>query len=195
MTTPSALHSSRRNFLVASTVGFAGLQFGMPQLSAASESVAAGNARAKSTILFFLCGGSSHIDMWDLKPDAPLEIRGEYNPIATSAPRADLRTHAADGAAAHHFSIVARSTGGVNTNDHHAGYYYNLTGHAADPSFVTLGNNRTPMADDWPYMGAVVGSRVPVARAACLRRFAPVHAKPTTVHASRTICGAIGRRT
>jgi hypothetical protein len=157
----------RRSFLVASTVGFAGMQFGRPGLvgpsTAAAKMPSAGPApRAKSTILFFLCGGSSHIDMWDLKPDAPLEIRGEYNPIDTSAPGVQICEHLPLTAKqAHHFSIVRSLRGTVNTNDHHAGYYYNLTGHAADPSFVSLGNNRTPMADDWPYMGCVVGSRVP----------------------------------
>jgi 3-hydroxyisobutyrate dehydrogenase-like beta-hydroxyacid dehydrogenase len=38
---------------------------------------------AKSTILFFLCGGASHIDMWDMKPDAPVEYRGEFSPSFT----------------------------------------------------------------------------------------------------------------
>jgi hypothetical protein len=137
MTTPSTFRPDRRTFLVASTVGFAGMQFGRPAVAAATEAVAATRGRAKSTILFFLCGGSSHIDMWDLKPDAPVEIRGEYSPIATSAPGVAISEH---------MPLTAKQA---------------LTGHAADPSFVTLGNNRTPMTDDWPYMGTVVGSRVP----------------------------------
>ena len=41
-------------------------------------------ARAKSVILFNLLGGPSHMDMFDLKPDAPAEVRGEFKPIATS---------------------------------------------------------------------------------------------------------------
>jgi len=153
--------------MVASSVGFAGLQFGMPALMSQAGAATVGGSggprpRAKSTILFFLCGGSSHIDMWDLKPDAPAEIRGEFNPIATTAPGVEISEHLPLTAQqAHNFSIVRSLGGTVNTNDHHAGYYYNLTGHAADPTFVTLGNNRTPMADDWPYMGAVVGSRTP----------------------------------
>jgi hypothetical protein len=61
---------------------------------------------------------------------------------------------------AHHLAIVNSIDGRVNTNDHHAGYYYNLTGHAPDPSFLALLNNRTPQADDWPFMGSVVASRV-----------------------------------
>jgi hypothetical protein len=152
---------NRRAFLVASTVGYAGFQFGAPALSAATTGQAP-KGKAKSTILFFLCGGSSHIDMWDLKPDAPQEYRGPFNPIATSAPGLLIGEHLPLTAKqAHHLAIVRSLRGSVNTNDHHAGYYYNLTGHAADPSFVTLGNNRTPMPDDWPYIGTVVGSRLP----------------------------------
>ena len=162
----SAAALDRRAFLVASTAGFAGLRFGTPQLAAAArtaEAAAAGRkAKAKSTILFFLCGGSSHLDMWDLKPDAPLEYRGPFNPIATSAPGLSISEHlpltAKQGK---HLAIVRSLRGSVNTNDHHAGYYYNLTGHAADATFLSLGNNRTPMPDDWPYMGTVVGSRMP----------------------------------
>jgi hypothetical protein len=61
----------------------------------------------------------------------------------------------------HHLAVVRSIRSSVNTNDHHAGYYYNLTGHVPDPTFLTLGNDRRPMADDWPYMGTVVGSRRP----------------------------------
>ncbi|MCA9047050.1 MAG: DUF1501 domain-containing protein, partial [Planctomycetaceae bacterium] len=117
---------------------------------------------AKSTILFFLCGGASHMDLWDLKPDAPLEYRGPFQPIQTSAPGVRLSEHLPLLAKqAHHLALVNSVGGTVNTNDHHAGYYYNLTGHVPDQSFVTKGNNRTPQPDDWPYMGSVVASRRP----------------------------------
>src|SRR5262245_6764020 len=43
-------------------------------------------ANAKACIFFMLEGGPSHIDMWDLKPDAPAEIRGPFKPIATKVP-------------------------------------------------------------------------------------------------------------
>ena len=42
--------------------------------------------RAKACLLIYLDGGPSHIDLFDLKPDAPAEIRGPYRPIATSVP-------------------------------------------------------------------------------------------------------------
>lgn len=150
----------RRRFLVASSVGIAGLAFGQPLRSDGGESSPAKAATAKSTILFFLCGGASHLDMWDLKPEAPAEYRGPFQPIATSAPGVRLSEHLPLLAKqAHHLALVNSVGATVNTNDHHAGYYYNLTGHVPDQSFQTLGNNRTPFADDWPFMGSVVAAR------------------------------------
>ncbi|WP_373651750.1 DUF1501 domain-containing protein [Schlesneria sp. DSM 10557] len=152
---------SRRDFLVASSVGLAVSSFGRT-LSAASTPSSPGRKVAKSTILFFLCGGASHLDMWDLKPKAPLEYRGPFQPIATSAPGVQLSEHLPLLAQqAHHLALINSVGATVNTNDHHAGYYHNLTGHVPDPTFLIQGNNRTPYPDDWPYMGSVVASRRP----------------------------------
>ncbi len=49
--------------------------------------------RAKSVILFNLLGGPSHIDMFDMKPNAPAEVRGEFQPIATSLPGLQICEH------------------------------------------------------------------------------------------------------
>lgn len=150
----------RRQFLVASSLGFAGLKFGQPVSAAPKTPAAPLTGKAKSTILFFLCGGASHMDMWDLKPNAPSEYRGPFSPIATSAPGVQLCEHLPMLAKqAHHLAVVNSVGATVNTNDHHGGYYYNLTGHAPDRSFITLGNNRTPFPDDWPFMGSVVASK------------------------------------
>lgn len=167
----SARGVARRTFLVASLTGCAGLALGRPaggttptaSRSPASEASAGpASGRARSTILFFLSGGASHLDMWDLKPDAPAEYRGPFQPIATSAPGVRLCEHLPLLAQqAHHLAVVNSVGGTVSTNDHHAGYYYNLTGHVPDPTFLSLGNNRTPYPDDWPCMGAVVAARRP----------------------------------
>lgn len=155
---------NRRAFLAASTATLAGISASnMSPIAMAKEQdsvVNQGAGKAKSTILFFLCGGASHIDTWDMKPDAPAEYRGPFQPIATSARDIQLCEHLPLTARqAHHMAIVRSVGGSVNTNDHHAGYYYQLTGHVPDPTFLSLGNDRTPYADDWPFIGSVVGSR------------------------------------
>jgi uncharacterized protein (DUF1501 family) len=147
---------SRRAFLAAGGLTFCGLN--LPALAAP-----AGRARAKSTILIWLSGGASHIDSWDLKPDAPAEYRGEFKPVATSAPGVRFCEHLPLlGKQAHHLAVV-NSLGHYNrgTGDHHAGYYYNLTGHAPDPTFRQLLNDRTPLATDWPFVGSVVAAKRP----------------------------------
>ena len=85
---------NRRQFLVASGVGVAGFRFGGQRSSAGSDVEATvPKGTAKSTILFFLSGGASHIDMWDMKPTAPLEYRGPFQPIATTAAGVRLCEH------------------------------------------------------------------------------------------------------
>lgn len=153
--------ASRRTFLVASTCLTAGMAFGRPS-PAAQAALGVKGGRAKSTILFFLSGGASHIDMWDMKPDAPAEYRGPFRPISTSSPEVRLCEHLPLLAKqAHHLALVNSVGATVSTNDHHAGYYYNLTGHAPDPTFLSQGNNRRPYPDDWPSMGAVAAAKRP----------------------------------
>jgi uncharacterized protein (DUF1501 family) len=150
---------NRRVFLAASGLGFAGMQ-----LSSSTAAQALKRRRpAKSTILIWLSGGASHIDMWDLKPDAPREYRGEFQPIATTAPGVRLCEHLPKLARQGHHLALINSLGhyGRGTGDHHAGYYYNLTGHAPDPSFRQLLNNRKPLPSDWPYIGSVVAAKRP----------------------------------
>ena len=152
---------NRRTFLVASSAGFAGYAFGAPR-QGFGEAESGRSGKAKSTILFFLCGGASHIDTWDMKPNAPAEYRGPFSPIDTSAPGVRLCEHLPMLARqAHHLALVNSVGATVNTNDHHAGYYYNLTGHIPDTTFRTQGNNRTPYSDDWPFMGSVVSAKRP----------------------------------
>jgi hypothetical protein len=148
---------ARRTFLAAGALGFGGLC--LPDLVRADAAPPKG--KAKSTILIWLSGGASHIDTWDMKPDAPVEYRGPFRPIATSAPGVRLCEHLPLTAKeAHHLAVVA-SLGhyGRGTGDHHAGYYYNLTGREPDPTFRQLLNNRKPYPTDWPFLGSVVASK------------------------------------
>src|SRR6266404_5594263 len=84
---------SRRELLTVGTVGLLGLT--LPDVlrrEARAQDVgrarphAAGFGRAQSLIFVYLQGSPSHIDTWDPKPDAPAEYRGEFEPIATTAP-------------------------------------------------------------------------------------------------------------
>ncbi len=80
----------RRTFLVAGGLGFFGLNLAN---AAAYASAPAGRKTAKSTIMIWLSGGASHIDTWDMKPDAVAEYRGPFRPAVTSAPGIALCEH------------------------------------------------------------------------------------------------------
>jgi hypothetical protein len=79
-------HIARRDFLTIGGMALGGLA--MPQLLRA-EAQPHGRSH-KAIINVFLPGGPPHIDMWDLKPDAPAEIRGEYSPIKTNVPGMEI---------------------------------------------------------------------------------------------------------
>jgi hypothetical protein len=133
------------------------------RVAAAPESTTGSRKLAKSVIMIWLSGGASHIDTWDMKPNAPEEYRGSFKPVATSVPGIHLCEHLPHLAKqAHHLAIV-RSLGDHRrgTGDHHAGYYYNLTGHAPDRTFHQLLNARTPYSTDWPSMASVVALKRP----------------------------------
>ena len=138
----------RRTFLVAGGLGF----FGMNLANAAAYADTPGTRRgaAKSTIMIWLSGGASHIDSWDMKPAAPAEYRGPFQPVATSTPGVMLCEHLPHTARQAHHLAVVRSLGDFHrgTGDHHAGYYTNLTGHSPDPTFHRLLNARTPYPTD-----------------------------------------------
>jgi hypothetical protein len=81
----------RRQWLKRS--GIAGLGLAAGELSRLRAASAPLPVKAKSCVFVFLFGGPSHIDLWDMKPDAPLEIRGEFRPVATRMPGIELCEH------------------------------------------------------------------------------------------------------
>src|SRR3990170_1910754 len=92
---------TRREFLRVGSVGLFGLSlphfFSWQQALAATKDSAVskyagmkGFGAAKHVILLFLQGGPSHIDIWDPKPDAPSNVRGEFKPIKTKVPGIQL---------------------------------------------------------------------------------------------------------
>lgn len=83
---------NRREILRAGGLSLFGLS--LPGLlSAAEQGTDRSSARCKSVILFNLLGGPSHMDMFDMKPQAPVEIRGEFQPIDTSLPGLQICEH------------------------------------------------------------------------------------------------------
>ncbi|TXT37508.1 MAG: hypothetical protein FD138_641 [Planctomycetota bacterium] len=78
---------SRRRVLQVGGLGLTGVSLSSALRAEGSrERVGNSAPRAKACLLIYLDGGPSHIDLFDLKPDAPAEIRGPYRPIATSVP-------------------------------------------------------------------------------------------------------------
>ncbi|MFT4640385.1 MAG: hypothetical protein ACI8T1_003713 [Verrucomicrobiales bacterium] len=150
---------SRREFLQIGALSAVGLS--LPQYLAAKETgaVKPGNDE-KACIMIFNLGGPSHIDLWDMKPDAPREIRGPFNPINTKADGFQiselLPMHAKiadkfslvrschhDGAAVHDagwqmMQTGRRFTGGIHT-PHAGAVAAHLMGRKSDlPPFVVL---------------------------------------------------------
>ena len=78
---------SRRDFLRVGALAMGGLT--LPELLRA-EALAGSKATGKSIINIYLGGGPTHMDTFDLKPDAPAEFRGEFKPIATNAAGVDI---------------------------------------------------------------------------------------------------------
>ena len=129
---------SRRELLTIG--GLSLLGWSLPQLlareSRAAESAnpraAPGFGKADSVILIHLQGSPSHIDLWDPKPDAPAEIRGEFKPIPTTAPGMSLGEVLPKLAEqATHFAVV-RSIGvdPKGLRNHGAAIYMLMTGHS-----------------------------------------------------------------
>jgi hypothetical protein len=139
---------SRRGMLQAGALGLLGLN--LPRLLAA-EGVSARPGRARSCILLFLEGGPAHQDLWDLKPEAPAEIRGEFQPIDTTTPGLQVCEHLPHLAQQMHRVALVRSVH-HEVVDHNAGAYYALTGRSP-----TRGGNLIikDEPDNFPPLGAV----------------------------------------
>ena len=87
---------TRRNLLQVAGSGVIGTALGsaLPRVATAKESAyPAASGRAKSVLIVWLSGGPSQLDLWDPKPDAPVEIRGEFSSIETSLPGVRIGEH------------------------------------------------------------------------------------------------------
>lgn len=84
---------SRREWLRVGGLSLLGLSSAQLAALRTAQGADGGARRYNSCIFIFLFGGPSHIDLWDMKPEAPLEIRGEFKPIATRVPGIQVCEH------------------------------------------------------------------------------------------------------
>jgi Protein of unknown function (DUF1501) len=144
---------SRRQVLQAGAAGVLGLT--LPRLLRAGEQSSGPAPRADHCILLFLNGGPSHLDMWDMKPNAPAEIRGQFKPIDTTVPGVQVSELLPRLAGHMHRCTLIRSAHHTVNNAHAAAVYCALTGHDRGE----IGGGTRP--DDHPAIGSVVGMRRP----------------------------------
>jgi uncharacterized protein (DUF1501 family) len=129
----------RRDFLRIGTLGLCGLN--LPCYLRHAE--AAGVNVDRSAVFIFLGGGQSHIDTWDMKPDAPAEYRGTFQPIQTSVPGIEISELLPRMAAqADKYAILRNVRHGV-------------AAHGFGQVYLRTGNPRTP-ALEYPCYGPVV---------------------------------------
>src|SRR5436190_1996410 len=144
---------SRRQML---RLGASGLLAGLslPRLFQWEATASTGkSAKAKSCIFLFLEGGPSTIDMWDMKPDAPAEVRGPYKPIKTNVTGTLIGEHLPCCAKLADKYTILRSHS-HNDNGHTTGYHFTMTGYRAD--FADGTNSRKPNNVLYPSIGSVV---------------------------------------
>src|SRR5947209_11370415 len=115
--------------------------------------------RAKTCILIFNYGGPSHLDIWDLKPDAPQEIRGEFKPMATRVPGISITEHLPRVARLADRYAIIRSVN-HRDNDHAIGAYLALTGYS-HPKNAILGIEPPATPQDLPSVGSLVSKLRP----------------------------------
>jgi hypothetical protein len=145
---------TRREWLRAGGISALGLM--LPDLLRSRAHAVPGRAtasfgRARSCILVFLFGAPAHQDIWDLKPSAPREIRGEFRPIASSVTGIHLGEHVPRIAQQAHRLALVRSVSHPD-DTHTVAMHYMLTGvrHARPAT------NPQNQPDDFPTFGAVM---------------------------------------
>lgn len=146
---------SRRRLLSIGGMGLLGLN--LPRLLAAEERKPEIKARAKSVIFLYQFGGPSHVDMFDMKPNAPEKIRGPHKPIASNVPGIEVSEHLPRVAKVMDKVALVRSVHHPMKN-HNSASYYALTGHAPPVDDIRLRDS----LELFPAYGSVVDRLAPV---------------------------------
>jgi hypothetical protein len=140
----------RRDFLkIGAAAGLLGLS--LPQLlrlEARAAGRAAQGRRAEAVIMLWLAGGPAAIDMWDLKPDTPDGIRGEFKPIKTKADGVEISEHLPKTAQVADRLTIVRSLN------------HTIPAHGPATVFMTTGNKPTP-ALQYPSLGSLTTRLLP----------------------------------
>jgi hypothetical protein len=141
----------RRALLRVGGLGALGLT--LPRVLAAESQLSAAAARAKSCIVLWMGGGPSNIDTFDLKPEAPPEIRGEFSSIDTNLPGLRICEHLPLMAQRMDRVCLVRNVSHPESGDHTAAHHYMLTGYPqrSDPTGQPVGSTI------YPAYGSVVG--------------------------------------
>jgi len=146
----SANQVSRRRLLAAGGLGALAWNTPGAVTAGVDASKVLGKGAAKKSVIFvLLCGGPSHLDTWDLKPDAPDSIRGPYQPVSTNVPGmqlCELHTHLPK--MADKFSLIRSMTHVGNISNHFDAMHHLLSGEANAPA-------------DAAYMGSVLAKLRP----------------------------------
>jgi hypothetical protein len=141
--------SGRRDFL---RWGFSsGCALGVGGIARRAAAASAESPRAKNAIMIFLTGGPGTIDLWDLKPDAPDRVRGEFRPIETSAPGVRICEHLPRLAEQMRRVALVRSV------------THTIAEHTQGQAYMMTGNRPGPTTD-FPSLGAMSAALLPVQR-------------------------------
>src|SRR5438309_50487 len=159
---------TRRELLRSGSIGLFGLNlanfFALQKAQAATNKFdgARGFGTAKSVIMIFLQGGPSHIDIWDPKPDAPANIRGEFKPIKTKIPGTNIGEHMPMMAQAMDKVTLIRSMSYTPEGlfNHTAAIYQMLTGYPPD-KVSPSGQLEPPSPRDFPTAGSQISKLKP----------------------------------
>jgi hypothetical protein len=143
---------TRREALRIGALGLGGLT--LPSLLAAAP---AKKPRARSAVVLFLSGGPSQLDMWDLKPEAPEEIRGTFRPVATNVPGIRISEHLPRMARLADRYAIVRSMSHASTN-HPAASYWMMVG---TPIARRAQQAVTLSREDRPHPGSVLAKLLP----------------------------------
>ncbi len=147
--------TSRRRVLQAGGVGMLnlavpGLVLGKDKFDPSGKAVAS----KKCCIFLLLCGGPSHLDTWDLKPDAPSEVRGPYKAISTKVPGMQLsELHPLLAKVTDQFCLIRSMTHPASIANHFDAMHNLLSGHVVE-------RVREGEPDSMPYIGSVVAKNL-----------------------------------